>query len=462
MNENLSYSFHIGNDKNKTTKAKQLAKDKPTNFNNNAIQNGIQLSKVNHHNLRVYEHNQELIYTIKGSDDIVQDTKDLYIELFDEARINYNNKQTRDDRKIDNYFNKIANDNKHDLAVEIIIELGDMAYWEDKSLEEKYKMVDVFKSQVKDLEKLVPTFKVANATIHFDEHSPHMHIVGVPFKDNCKTGMSKQVGKSDVFTVDSLKVIQDKMREYCIDKFNKVYNIDMELKEKRPGRNRDYRSDQMKNYEVLKNNYHKQQKKIKKVNDKTDILNEESNDIKKIINNLKQQPLNKNNVLLSNENKDKIIKYIEDIESNNKDVKSLTTYEVSLKDIKNDLINNHKRINKLEDKNEELQEELDEKDELLENARTKIKELEKKNFVLEDKLRQWKERFDKLVNYLRNKVSSLFGNKDKNIYNNIVEDLRNKDFLSTNDYNKIHMKPVIKKVEIEDEKKQDDDFDIGM
>ena len=58
----------------------------------------------------------------------------------------------------------------------------------------------------------------------------------------------------------------------------------MELKEKRPGRNRDYRSDQMKNYEVLKNNYHKQQKKIRKVNDKTDILNEESNDIKKIIN----------------------------------------------------------------------------------------------------------------------------------------------------------------------------------
>lgn len=50
---------------------------------------------------------------------------------------------------------------------------------------------------------------------------------------------------------------------------------------------------------------------------------------------------------------------------------------MSLKDIKTDLINNHKKINKLEDKNEELQEELDEKDELLENARTKIKDLEK-------------------------------------------------------------------------------------
>ena len=50
----------------------------------------------------------------------------------------------------------------------------------------------------------------------------------------------------------------------------------------------------------------------------------------------------------------------------------------------------------------------------------------------------------------------------KNIYNDIVEDLRNKDFLSTNDYNKIHMKPIMKKIEIEDEKEQDDDFDIGM
>lgn len=55
MIEELSYSFHIGNDKNKTSKAKQISKERPANFNNNAIQNAIQLSKVNHHNLRIYE-----------------------------------------------------------------------------------------------------------------------------------------------------------------------------------------------------------------------------------------------------------------------------------------------------------------------------------------------------------------------------------------------------------------------
>ena len=133
----LSYSFHLGNDSNKTIKARREAKNTlsgTTNKSNNAIQNVRQLGKVNHHNLRLYDNKQELIKTIKGSNDITKDVKDLYLDLFDEARIEYNNKQTRDDRKIDNYFNKISDDTKHDLACEIVIELGDMVYWDDKSL----------------------------------------------------------------------------------------------------------------------------------------------------------------------------------------------------------------------------------------------------------------------------------------------------------------------------------------
>lgn len=119
----LSYSLHLVNDKNKSIKARQEAKNTPsgtTSKNNNAIQNVKQLGKVNHHNLRQYDNNQELLKTIKGSNDIV---KDLYLDLFDEARLEYNSKQIRDDRKIDNYFNKIANDTKHDLACEIVLNL---------------------------------------------------------------------------------------------------------------------------------------------------------------------------------------------------------------------------------------------------------------------------------------------------------------------------------------------------
>lgn len=247
----LSYSLHLGNDKNKSIKARQEAKNTPsgtTSKNNNAIQNVKQLGKVNHHNLRQYNNNQELIKTIKGSNDIVKDVKDLYLDLFDEARIEYNDKQTRDDRKIDNYFNKISDDTKHDLACEIVIELGNMEYWDDKSLEYKYQMTHVFEQQLEDLKEIVPDFYIANATIHFDEHSPHMHIVGVPVKENCKTGLSRQVGKTSIFTKESLVVIQDKMRERCIEEFNIAYGMDSKLKEKQKGKNRDITSYERKRF----------------------------------------------------------------------------------------------------------------------------------------------------------------------------------------------------------------------
>ena len=238
----LSYSLHLGNDKNKSIKARREAKNTlsgTTNKSNNAIQNVKQLGKVNHHNLRQYDNNQELIKTIKGSNDIVKDVKELYLDLFEESKLEYNKKQTRDDRTIDNYFNKISNDTKHDLACEIVIELGDMVYWDDKSLEYKYQMTQVFEQQLEDMQEIVPDFYIANATIHFDEHSPHLHIVGVPVKENCKTGLSRQVGKTSIFTKESLVVIQDKMRERCIDEFNIAYGLDSKLKEKEKGKNRD-------------------------------------------------------------------------------------------------------------------------------------------------------------------------------------------------------------------------------
>ena len=301
----LSYSLHLGNDKNKSIKARQEAKNTPsgtTSKNNNAIQNVKQLGKVNHHNLRQYDNNQELIKTIKGSNDIVKDVKELYLDLFEEAKLEYNNKQSRDDRKIDNYFNKIANDTKHDLACEIVIELGNMEYWDEKSLEYKYQMTQVFEQQLEDIQEIVPDFYIANATIHFDEHSPHLHIVGVPVKENCKTGLSRQVGKTSIFTKESLVVIQDKMRERCINEFNIAYGMDSKLKEKQKGKNRDITSYERKLFnervkelkkeisnlqdEVsdLENNKESINKQITKLNkDKDDILDEI--DKKKKINN---------------------------------------------------------------------------------------------------------------------------------------------------------------------------------
>ena len=454
MIEELSYSFHIGNDKNKTSKAKQIAKERPINFNNNAIQNGIQLSKVNHHNLRIYENNPELIYTIKGSNNIVKDTKELYLELFEESRINYNNKQTRDDRKINDYFSKIANDNKHDLAVEI----GDMHYWKDKSKEEKYKMVDVFKNQIVDLERIVPSFKAANATIHFDESSPHLHIVGVPVKENCKTGMNKQVGKSDVFTIESLKVIQDKMRECCINDFNKVYNLNAELKEKEEGRNQDYRVSQMNNYDKLKDSYKKQHKKITEINKNVDKINVKSNEVKEILENLKQQPLSKNNLIISSDKKDKLLEYIKDIDKNNKNFKSISNYNLSLENIKKDLDDNYKTIRNLTNDNEDLKVKLEEKESLLIVAKNTIKELNKKVIELESKVESWKQRVNEIVDFISERVKGLFGNILKSKYKDVADDLRENNIITENEYKKINNIPI--KKEYKENKKRNNDLEL--
>lgn len=284
----LSYSFHLGNDKNKTKKARQSAKNNASNttsFSNNAIQNIKQLGKVNHHNLRKYDNNGELIRIIKGTNDIVKDVKDLYKLEFEKARIEYNNKQKREDRKIKDYFYKISDDTKHDLACEIIIELGNMHFWENKSQEEKYKMIEVFTEQVKDLETIVPEFKVANATIHFDESSPHLHIVGIAIKENCKTGMTKQIGKTTVFTKESLKVIQDKMRECCIKSYNNIYNINEKLKEKQKGRNKDINSKDMEIFNETKNRLRENIDELKnEVQDLEDTKNNISNEVDNLSN----------------------------------------------------------------------------------------------------------------------------------------------------------------------------------
>ena len=311
MEQELAYSFHLGSDKNKSKLAKKVAKDNlsgTTSLSNNAIQNAKDLSDVNKHNLRDYDNQRELIRTIYGTNDIVNDVKQVYLDEFEQARIEYNTKQNRDDRKIKNYFKKVC-ESQNDIACEIIIELGDMDFWNNKDNEYRLKMVDVYNEQVKDLNKIIPDFKIANATIHFDETSPHMHIVGVPVTTNCTRGMKKQVGKSKLFTKATLTEIQDKMRNACIKSYNKFYEVNTRLKEKQKGRNQDINVNDMGNYREIKKQLAKKEQKLEKANNQTKQLNNSSKDINKILDSLKPIKLNKNNMVISNEDVQKIKSY---------------------------------------------------------------------------------------------------------------------------------------------------------
>ena len=334
MEQELAYSFHLGSDKNKSKVAKKTAKGNvsgTTSLSNNAIQNANDLSRVNKHNLRDYDNQRDLITTIYGTNDIVEDVKQVYLDEFEQARIEYNTNQTRADRKVNNYFEKVCN-SQNDIACEIIIELGDMDFWQDKDDEYRFKMIDVYNEQIQDLNKILPSFKVANATIHFDETSPHMHVIGVPVIENCKRGMKKQVGKSQLFTKTLLSEIQDEMRNACIKSYNKFYDVGSRLKTKQKGRNQDINVKEMGNYREIKRKLEQERKKLENANKQTKKIDNSSKDIVELLDNLKPMPFSKNNSQISNENIENIKNYIKDVKDVTNTVRSVNDLNISIKE----------------------------------------------------------------------------------------------------------------------------------
>ena len=450
MEQELAYSFHLGSDKNKSKLAKKVAKENvssTTSLSNNAIQNAKDLSDVNKHNLRDYDNQRELIRTIYGTDDIVNDVKQVYLEEFEQARLEYNNKQTREDRKIEDYFKKVC-ESQNDIACEIIIGLGNMDFWNDKDERYRFKMVDVYNEQVKDLIKIVPDFKIANATIHFDEVSPHMHIVGVPVSYDCKRGMKKQVVKSKLFTKTTLTQIQDKMRNACIKSFNKFYDMDFKLKEKQKGRNQDINVKDMGNYREIKKQLAKKEQKLEKANTQTRKLDNTSNDIDKILDNLKPTKLNKNNMVISNEDVQKIKKYTENVKDITQTVRSVNDLNMAIKDFEHSAFEIEKENRslkyQLELKDNEigsLKKELSTKDKIIGRLQT---EKEK----IKQELQKFKDFWHSIMSHFHKRICY---DKDNN-YKIVSDDLYKNGIFDNND-NEISNN-IARRVTIPDENKE--------
>ena len=478
MDEELAYSFHLGSDKNKSKVAKKVSKGNvsgTTSLSNNAIQNVNDLSKVNKHNLRDYDNHKELINTIYGTDNIVNDVKQVYLDEFEEARLEYNNKQPKKDRKINNYFDKVSG-SQNDIACEIIIELGDMDFWQDKDDEYRFKMIDVYNEQIQDLSKILPTFKIANATIHFDETSPHMHVIGVPVIENCKRGMKKQVCKSQLFTKTSLTQIQDQMRNACIKSYNKFYDVDSRLKTKQKGRNQDINVKDMDGYKDYKKQLKRKEQKLAKANEQTEKLDNASKNINRILDNLKPTLMNKNNMIISSEDVQKIKNFTKDVKNTNKTVRSVNDLNLAIKDFEYSAYEVQKENlslkNQIELKDEEikgLKNDLSTKEKII----TKLRE-EKE--ILKAQLQKFKGFWHSLMSHFHKKITydndqnykivsddlyknGIFDDNDNEIANNI---LRKVTIPNENKIEKNRKKIMIQdfKMEVENETRKSKIFNI--
>ena len=204
-----------------------------------AITSKSKLKTVANHNLRKYrssDYSRDNILLLYGTGNLYKDVQEVYHREFDEAVRIYNENQKRKDRKIDDYFEHVSELNQ-DMAVEIIFQCGDKEFWE-KHGDKAERMEFVYSYTLRKLQEFIPEFKVANAVIHFDEASPHMHVVGVPVYDGYKKGLSKRVSKRNVFTQEVLSgVLQDKLRSEAEGCFK--FNVKETFAEKKQGRNRD-------------------------------------------------------------------------------------------------------------------------------------------------------------------------------------------------------------------------------
>ena len=121
-----------------------------------------------------------------------ENIKAVYHELFDEALERYNAKQTRADRRIENYYEKIRSGKQEKPFHEIILQVGNKDDMSADSDEGRLAAA-VLDEYMKAFQERNPNLRVFSAHLHMDEATPHLHIDFVPFTTGSKRGLDTRV-----------------------------------------------------------------------------------------------------------------------------------------------------------------------------------------------------------------------------------------------------------------------------
>ena len=147
---------------------------------------------VNHNSRKFHAKNTDPERSCLNVEYCNENIKDVYHELFDEALARYNEKQTRSDRIIDDYYEKICSGKQEKPFHEIILQIGnkdDMgAKTEDGQLE-----AEILDEYMQDFQQRNPTLRVFSAHLHMDEATPHLHIDFIPYTTRSKRGLETRV-----------------------------------------------------------------------------------------------------------------------------------------------------------------------------------------------------------------------------------------------------------------------------
>ena len=411
-----------------------------------AIKNLDKIKKIDEHNNRKYKNvnNKEIDptlsnenMTLRGSKNITNDVKELYKKEFAEATYNYNLKQKDERRKVVDYLDKMNKDEKNNIAVEFIYQVGDAETWKGRSIEDKKKTKEIFEKAIDILE--AKGIKVANATIHFDETSPHMHIVGVPIIEGQTRGLEKQVSQRKVLTREVLKELREETEKAFIEEYKRVYKTnDVILKKSSEIEEHlsveDYKSTKKmlevaKKYGNRKELKEEIEKKVDEVEKKIEGLENDNIEKSKKIKDLESENDNLTSKLTNLEEKNyslntevKELETSKNTKEKEKDdiEKELDLYQKKIKDYKDQIQKDKEEAIKLEEEQKKIEEDLkaqekkikDIKDEIDKKNKDYNDSLTEKN-NLEEKQKKLDEEKQKIAEFYKNMETIITAEKEK-------------------------------------------------
>ena len=147
---------------------------------------------VNHNSRKFHAKNTDPERSCLNVEYCNENVKDVYHELFDEALTRYNEKQTRSDRRIDDYYEKIRSGKQEKPFHEIILQIGDKDNMGAKT-ENGRLAAKVLDKYMRDFQRRNPTLRVFSAYLHMDEATTHLHIDFVPYTTGSRRGIDTRV-----------------------------------------------------------------------------------------------------------------------------------------------------------------------------------------------------------------------------------------------------------------------------
>ena len=185
---------------------------------------------------------------------------EAYRKCFGEALYNYNAKQKRNDRKIEDYYKHLFGDvnkdvvatssNKEKSFYEIVIGIGDKNTCAVGSADGELaaKILDEY---AKGFSERNPNFYVFNSVLHLDEKTPHLHIDYIPIADGYKSGLQTRNSQSIALQKMGFGKTKDSINEWRIQERKILAELcqqyGLEISEETKGRGKTFTPDGYKN-----------------------------------------------------------------------------------------------------------------------------------------------------------------------------------------------------------------------